>query len=209
MRSELDRFRDEDARRRNSEQALKQVVMHHVGDLAFRKRQRAIVAAVSGGIAVVLGLISGLSSGLEDLRAVLGFAALFFALVGAAVGAIAWGLATRERFLELDLEEAGETLSDRASVAGALDELGLDDAFDREELNQAIEGWEIPDGHGATSQRRLAGRGRETPLADTAAKIGPRDFGKLLLTKGIELGLIVDETVTDDSGKRRYGFRRV
>jgi hypothetical protein len=207
MRADLDRFREEEVRRRDSEQALKKIVMHHVGDLSFRKRQRMTVAAVSGGIAVVLGLISGLSSGFPSLRAGLGITALFFTLVGAAAAAFAWGLSTQERFLELDLEEAGETLSDRAALAGTLDELELEGTFSRDDLHQSIAEWKVPHvDRGAPAF--VASRQRARPLAATANRIGPRDFGRVLLAKGIELELIAEEVTTKEDGTRLYGYRR-
>ena len=46
---------------------------------------------------------------------------------------------------------------------------------------------------------------RSIPLAYTADRIGAVDFGRLLLAKGIELGLIEENTTTDSEGMVSYG----
>lgn len=210
IRRELDLYRDEARRRIDSEQTFKKVVMHHVGNIAFRKRQRALAAAVSTGIAAVLGLMSALTQNFETLGPPLGIAAGISAIIGAITGIRAWMLSTRQRFLELDLEEMGETLSDRSTISATFDELGIHGDFDRDELQAAVGNWGTTDRPDfVTNLAHSPGPHRRSiPLSETAGQIGPVDFSRLFLAKALELGLVSEE-VTRERVTRRYHYRRM
>ncbi len=51
-------------------------------------------------------------------------------------------------------------------------------------------------------------RHRSVPLAHTAAKVGPIDFARLVLTKGIELEPLREDETPDQGGTVQYGYRR-
>jgi hypothetical protein len=197
---------------RASDQALKSVVMHHVGGLAYRKRQRAILASIGAFVTVVLTLLAAVNRIVpEDSQAFYGFLAAFAAVLTALVGLGAWRLSAQERTLNLDLEEAAETLSDRAAYLDTIDEIGLGAVWTRQELHAALQGWEVPEVRNSTHGPSLGFFGppyRSVPLAHTAAEIGHVDFGRLLVAKGIELDLVQEDAFVREDGRTSYGFRR-
>lgn len=199
-----------------SDRAMKQVVIHHVGGLALRRRQRATLAAASAGIAAILAVIGALvkatPNSLDVYKPILFFLGAMFGVLSAALGVMAWRVSTAERALQLELDDVGETLSDRGAVADTLTELELGDFFTRVQLREAIDTWQIDETLIGPRYPRSPLVGtvyRSVPLSHTAHTIGPVDFGKLLLTKAVELGLLVDDQNVDAEGKRQYGFRRL
>ena len=114
---------------RASERAVKRVVMHHVGELAFRRRQQSILAAIAAGMTTVLTLVAAvnkLAPNTEYGRNWVVALAVASAAGTVFLGLMAWHSAARERTLRLDIEEAALTLSDRAAYLDTLDEIGLD-----------------------------------------------------------------------------------
>lgn len=193
-----------------SERAFNNVVMHHVGTLAFRKRQRAILASLGAGLTAVLGLITAFAKfgyDTDTLRPMFGAFTAMAAIGSAGVALLAWRIASMERALKLDLEEAAETLSDRSAYLDVLDEIGLGTHWTRQELLGAVEEWEIP----AVAPRRngfLGPRYVAVPLALTAHEIGAVDFSRLLLAKGLELELIEERQALGQDGRPSFGFAR-
>gem|GEM_PF-2962406 len=116
---------------------------------------------------------------------------------------MAWAAASAERLLEVEIEEAGEVLSDRGDFSAVLDEIEAPNFFDRSDLETLVGRWEQE----APPTGLLAGSRGQRPLSQTAARIGRVDFVRLLLAKGLELGLL-EEAVDDNSGRRIYGYRR-
>ena len=114
---------------------MKQVVIHHVGGLAFRRRQRATLAAGSAGIAAVLAVIGALvkatPDGLDTYKPILFSFAAVFGVLAAMLGVMAWRINTAERGLQLEPDDVSETLSDRGALADTLSELELPDFFTR------------------------------------------------------------------------------
>jgi hypothetical protein len=205
-----------------SERALRTVVMHHVGHLAYQRRQRTILAGLTGGGAALLALIGALTRFdpyVVPPSLVLSMSALL-ATVSALFGVLAWRTAAIERRLQLELDEVAETLSDRAALADTLTELGLQSFFTRGELHAAISHWAA----GVHVARRDRGptvassvrevllpvgaRYRSVPLAHTAAVIGAVDFAKLLIAKGVELGMLIEDERVTGNGEV-YGYTRM
>jgi hypothetical protein len=194
-----------------AERALRRVVMHHVGLLAYRKRERTVLAAISGGLAAALGVITAIIRAYDSTRYLLGFVAATLGLLAAVLGFLAWRVSIAEQTLRLQLEEAAETLSDRAAFVDTINEIGLGRFWTRADLHGALDRWEIPDGPWDRTRGSIVGLGpsyRSVPLARTAERIGPVDFGRLLVAKGIELGLIEESATTDGNGIVGYGYSR-
>jgi hypothetical protein len=203
------------AAERAGDRAMAQVTMHHVGALAFQRRQRARVAAASGGVAAVLGVIAALlraspTNGLDVVRPVLFVAALTLGLFAAVLAVLAWQLAAREHWLQMELEDAGETLSERAALSDALTELGVGDFFTRAELLEALSRWDVA--HDVIRGPYpvlpfMSPTYEAVPLAHTAGIVGPVDFAKLMLAKGVESGLLREDQRLEGD-RVVYGYRR-
>lgn len=200
---------------RAAEQTFTKVVMHHVGGLAYRKRQRVILASVTAGVTALLGL--GAAFGrfgydTEMWKAVLGGFTAAGAALSAGIGIVAWRVSAMERTLKLDLAETAETLSDRTAYIDVLDEIGLGEFWSRQELLDVLGQWDVPTDAGV---RRVGLLGtlfgppyRAVPLAHTAAEIGPVDFARLLTTKGVELELVEERRMERSDGRTAYGYAR-
>jgi hypothetical protein len=146
----------------------------------------------------------------------------FLGFVAALLGLLAVRIAGLQRSLEIELEEVGETLSDRAAVSDTFREIELHAFFTRAELHDALARWSLSSAPAAVvGGRRSPGiqlfaaiglvtapTYRTVPLATTARRIGNIDFGKLLLTKALELGLVLEDHTGDGAGIT-YGYRRV
>jgi hypothetical protein len=154
---------------------------------------------------------------------VVGLATLYAGMFSALLGLRAAAAANDERMLELDLEETRETLADRLSYLHVLNEIGLERVWTREQLLQAIDGWADSGSSarlGFSSQsipslmrsflmsRPRSERVRAAPLVVTAARIGSVDFGRLLTTSGIALGLI-EERQDSTLGQGSWVWARV
>lgn len=203
------------AKARASEQAMRGVVMHHIGTLAFRRRQRTILAGISAGVATVLGLLTALIRVSPDadieVQSLLGTMTGAFALIAAGLGLLAWRIATLERSLQMELDDVAETLSDKAAFSDTINEVGLGSFFTKSQLQEAIREWSangMPSGARSPSSGLFGGMYRSVPLASTAHAIGPVDFGKLFLAKGIELGLLEEVERETSDGSVDYGFSR-
>jgi hypothetical protein len=205
---------------RPSERAMRSVVLHHVGQLAYRKRQSVVLAGAMAVVAACLGLISALGKFEFDSTALTyRYWSIVLGILAAAIALVAARIAGLQRKLEVELDEVGETLSDRAAISDAFSEIGVSGFFTRADLHTELEKWRPV----TSAERRptsfLLGALRSlgvlhgptytsVPLAHTAEKIGPVDFGKLLLTKALELNM-VEEAQDYSSGELVYGYRRV
>lgn len=198
-----------------SEKAVRQVVMHHVGALALQRRQRTSLAIASGGLAAVSALVGALLKGTPEplmWRSLLLSTAGLFAILGAILGLLSW----RQRFLEeelkMNIEDAGETLADKGALAGTLDELGLGSFFSQADLREALSDWNGQLDEAPLRRVSLLFPGRaysSVPLSFVAQQIGAVDFCRLLLSKGLASGLLQEETRPIEQGKSEYGYRRV
>jgi hypothetical protein len=174
--------------------------------MAYRRRRRVQTAIVSAGIAALLGLLAALGNVPDSyaaIRVALGVLAVGGAVAAGVSALMAWAAASAERLLEVEIEEAGEVLSDRGDFSAVLDEIEAPNFFGRSDLEALVGRWEQE----APPVGLLAGNRRQRPLSQTAARIGRVDFVRLLLAKGLELALL-EEAVDDNSGQRIYGYRR-
>jgi hypothetical protein len=83
-----------------------------------------------------------------------------------------------------------------------LRELKLEGFFTCRDLQVAVGEWSKRDG---IARAGLAGG---VPLSSVAREIGPIDFSRLLLTKGIESELLLNAEAPGGGDRIRYGFRR-
>ena len=206
-----------------SQRAMRSVVMHHVGRIAYRKRQAAVAAGLSALVGAVLALTSAFAKfDFESTRQAVRYWGFGLWVVAAVVGMLAVRIAGLQRSLEMELDEVGETLSDRAAVSDTFREIELPMFFTRADLHDALERWRPDPAVAARQPRRrplielLAAMAvisaptyRSVPLARTARRIGPVDFGKLLLAKALELGMVQEDHHPEDTGDLTYGYRRV
>lgn len=199
-----------------SDRAMKQVVMHHVGSLALQRRQRATFAIISGVVAAVLALIGAVARATPEEFA---WHNLLFTLAGvlgvgaALLGLLSWRMKFREQRLEMEIEDAAETLADRGALAATLTEIGLGDFFTLPDLQRALADWGseekgFPPRPASPLSFLAPPTYRSVPLSQVAALIGPVDFGKLLIAKGKESGLLEESERRSDGESKAYGYRR-
>jgi len=190
---------------RESEATLSRVVLHHVGKLAAARNRRLTISGLGTVVGLLLTAVGTLvrSETIPPLQAVLIPVGSVLASCSLAIGAMALLNKEREERLRIELEEAAETLSDRASLVGTLAELGLDGFFTREDLQEAIYYWSEMDNEIEVIRFR-----DRVPLSRVAAQIGPVDFARLLLSRGLESGMIVETEEPGDQHDVQYGYRR-
>lgn len=186
-----------------SEATLSRVVVHHVGKLAAARSRRLTISGLGTVVGLLLAAIGAVVRTLPSLQAVLIPFGALLAICSLVVGAMALLNKEREERLRIEIEEAAETLSDRAALVGTLAELGLDGFFTREDLQEAIYYWSEMDNE--IEMIRFRDR---VPLSRVAAKIGPVDFARLLLSRSLESGMIVEAEGSDDYHEIQYGYRR-
>ena len=195
------------------------LVTHHAGQLGFRKRERIVLASgalvIAAGMSVVAGLMKVGNDQDYETRRWLLMLAVTLTLISAATGVLSWIAGLRETFLRLELEDAAETLSDRSTYRELLRELPLAPFWTRSDLILAVGRWvddwqDLPRyaRRERPSMARPWIRFAAVPLAATASRIGRVDFARLVLVKGLEIGLIEEASVGQDEFMD-YGFRAV
>lgn len=206
------------ATERASERTLRKITMHHVGGLAFRKRQRTILASVSAGVTVILGAITAFGKLGDSEDWVVMYQPLFGVATGVGllltsfVAVAAWRVTTMERTLALDLEEIADTLDDRTAYVDVLEEIDVGKFWTRQELLAAVEQWarrEPGARRGGAMSAFIGPAYSAVPVSHVAAEIGPYDFVKLLLAKGQELELIKEREMVREDGRAVYGYERI
>jgi hypothetical protein len=190
-----------------ADKAVRQVVLHHIGELAQIRRRRTAAAALSGGIAAVLVVMRLSNTLVPESRIqqiLIGVAIATLSLAAAVLGCWAWLVSSRETLLELRIEEAAETLADKATVMDSVAEIALSGTWSRAELIEGVRAWiqrhEQPD-------VTLASGAGSIPLVTLAADIGAVDFARLLTAKGLESGIIEEYSGVDSQGRPHFGFR--
>jgi hypothetical protein len=206
---------------KESEKTMRRVVRTHVGQLSLRKRQSLIWGALASGSAIITGAIGSVLQFAGTPSGPFGIILLAFAgycvCGGVVMGGRALAASTRERMLTLELEDAGDTLSDRGDLAATLDELGLPAFFTRAQLYEVLQQWRVPED--APEPRRDGGilpplalfepRYEPVSLAETARKIGHVDFARLLMAKGLEPGLLEVADRPTSGYTMDHGYRRI
>lgn len=185
--------------RASSDRAFSRVLRHHVGRLRALQRLSAALAAVGVFAGLLAGRLVPLAGAVGfDLGGPAGLAMVAlgapFLLVTGAVQLAVWSLKSAT-------EDMNEALSDRSTFVDVISELNLDlEAPIRlANLESAIRWWttgRIAASDEYVSLSRLIGMtrrnpfGSSTPLRQLAIRIGSRDFARLLLAKGEEVGLL-------------------
>ena len=188
-----------------SEATVRRVVMHHVGKLARARARRLTVSGLGAVVGLLVIGVGALSRTevfplLQPALLVLGS---MLSIVSLALGTVALLQKEREERLQIEIEDAGETLADRGALIGTLAELGLDGFFTREDLQDAIYYWSEIDSEAEVIRFR-----DRVPLSRIATKVGPVDFARLLLAEGIESGMLLEAEAPGEDGEVRYGYRR-
>jgi hypothetical protein len=216
-----------------TDKAVRSVVMQHVGRLAETRRRRVGLAVASGGIAALLTLLEATtkfaierhSEGPETATAIT-ITIGVFTVLAALVGLAAWSASSQEKMLELEIEGVAEAFEDKATIEDTLREVAestegfsLGHGWTREELIARVTDWlnhhtepelvrlDATRMRGALQALLIPRRSRVVPLASTAHRIGAADFVRLLTTKGLERGVIVEAQVDAAGGGSRHGYR--
>lgn len=190
---------------KESDATLARVVFHHVGKLAAARRRRLTASglgAILGSLLAIIGAAAK-SEAAPLLSTVLLPLGGILAICSAVLGAMALLEKEREDRLRIQIEEAAETLADRGALVGTLRELGLDGFFRREDLHEAIYYWSEMDNEIEVTRFR-----DRVPLSRVAAKIGPVDFARLVLVKGLEAGMLIETEELDEYDQLQYGYRQ-
>jgi hypothetical protein len=163
------------------------------------------LAVISGGIAAVVAILEATTkfgaTG-EGIRVTDALAASFAArlALAAILGFLAWETSSQETMLQLEIEEAAETIDDKATFIDTIEEaastsdLNLERGWTRATLTDAVRRWcDKQHGHEGGSRPVRAGavgwlwRGPEAmPLRTMAAMISHVDFTRLLTATGLE-----------------------
>jgi len=188
-----------------SDATLSRVVVHHTGKLAAARNRRLTIGGLGTTIGLLLVAIGAVvrNETVPGLQVVLIPMGAVLAICSLLVGAMALLTKEHEERLRIEIEEAAETLADRAALVGTLAELGLDGFFTREDLQESIYYWSEMDNEIEVIRFR-----DRVPLSRVAAKIGPVDFARLVISKGLESGMIIEAEDIDDHHQLQYGYRQ-
>lgn len=181
------------------------VVIHHTGKLAAARNRRLTFGGLGGIVGLLLVAIGAMvrNETVPGLSAVLIPMGAALAICSLLVGAMALLAKEQEERLRIEIEEAAETLADRAALIGTLTELGLDGFFTRDDLQESVYYWSEMDNEIEVIRFR-----DRVPLSRVAAKIGPVDFARLVISKGVESGMIIEAEERDDHHQLQYGYRQ-
>lgn len=226
---------------------MKSLVLHHVGALAAIRRKKALTGGISatvGALALLVAtlrdwgatakdwllVLPGVAVGAADVALVVGVSGASLVAFGALQGVRFANLSHRERIVELELHDLGETLSDRSTIDGVFSEIAVGSFFNRDELIRAVESWQqdadptewrrkgprwmslIRRFLGGVSLRRGPGLGhaflKPRSLRASSIAVGAVDFSTLLVAKSLDAEMIEPVKRTSSTGERRYGFAR-
>jgi hypothetical protein len=178
-----------------ADSTLHEIVRRQTSKLNERKRSAWALGVGAGGIALVVTLLRAVAlvglGGPENAGVVTGISILSVAAgVAAAVG---WVLRIRAERIAHLIEDATTQLSSRGQYARVLGEIEregyLQPPWTPDEFDQAIEEWALS-----------VGSYEPRSMAVTALRVGCADFSRLVIVKGLELGLLTEETANDDGG---------
>jgi hypothetical protein len=218
-----------------SDRTVKAAVTQCVGRLAAVRQQRFTVALLMGGLAAAGALVRFTvnfvpESGSVALREVFAWGSGVAALVGGIFGALGWAVKGREQWLTLQIEGVVNALTDRATLADTIDEIGAGSDWTRQEFGAAVKAWidrqsELslappaspsvardvlrPYTWAFRAVGLLAPTDTEVEMWRVAARLGPNDFVGIVLAKGVETGIVEEAMIRDGSGSERHGYRRL
>jgi DnaJ-like protein len=168
---------------------VQSVVRRHTSNLDRRQRAAWAAGIFSGGIALAVAVLRAvvLTGPSAEQNAVFATMIAVFALAAAGAGAVGFVARTRAEHLRHMIEDVTNQLSQRAQYLRVLTEIrqasGREPPWEAESFDEAIDEW-----------TDVVGRGERASLAFTASRIGPRDFGRLVVAKGLELGVLEEAT---------------
>lgn len=203
VRVQTDLVRDQSERREATDRARRAIVRHEVDRLERRRRTAGLAATVSGGLGLLIGFLrAAVLSGVSDAQS--GQFALVIgvvAVVAAAFALVAWMLSVRVKYFEDLVRDASDALSDRGTYLTVIDEIegrsGKSSPWLRGSLHEAISAW--------IQEIGLDVRGS---VAELAHRVGPEYFAKLLIAKGLELG-VMEERISSPDGRPRIEYELV
>lgn len=227
---ELTRLRrnERHVRRDDSKRVVEDIVRHHTSGLAQAKRQGRAASLAIAGIAALVALLRTLGLNTIEVTDAAGDAnevawisptvrvVLFsvLAVLSAVIALLAWRASARAAWMESTIEDAARTLGDKNSYLRALAEVrrgsSLGDTWNHDELRDAIDTWAQAEASVRPSRLRayesaralLHGRAlrHSVPLRELALVCGATDFASLLIAKGMELDLVLEERVSAPDG---------
>lgn len=235
------------AQHQEGPEVMKSLVLHHVGALAAIRRKKALTGGISatvGALALLVATLRDWGAAAEDwllvlpgaafraadIAVVLGVSGAALVAFGALQGVRFANLSHRERIVELELHDLGETLSDRSTIDGVFSEIAVGVFFNRDELIRAVESWQrevdptewrrrgplwvslARRSFGGLFLRRGRGLGhaflKPRSLRASSIAVGAVDFSALLVAKSLDAEMIEPVTRTSSDGERKYGFAR-
>jgi ABC-type multidrug transport system fused ATPase/permease subunit len=189
----IERLEQRNERAAATASALQSVTLRHTSSLDRRKRSAwmaGAAAAALGTLITVIRTVAISGTGTTETVAIAAFMA--GAYFGAGALAI-WGFVLQFRAEQLThaIEDVTAQLSRRANYLQALNEIRqtseLPDEWLIDDFEHAIDDWAD-----ATASSH------PSSLASTAREIGSRDFGELVISKGLELDVLDESTYEDD-----------
>jgi hypothetical protein len=189
----LERLERRNERAAATESTLQTVTLRHTSKLDRRKRAAWIAgaaAAALGTLVTVIRTVAITDTGSTEGTAILAFMAVAYVAAGAMA---IWGFLLQFRAEQLTqaIKDVTAQLSRRANYLQILNEIRLSSELRDEwlifELEEAIDEWAD-----ATASNH------PSSLASTAREIGFRDFGELLISKGLELDVLDERSYEDD-----------
>lgn len=203
VRVQTDLAREESERQQATERAERAIVRYEVDRLERRRRTAGLVATVSGGLGLLIGFLrAAVLSGVTDAQSEQ-FAVVIaaVAVVAAAFALAAWMLNVRVKYFEDLVKDASDALSDRGAYLAVVAEIeergGKSSPWLRESLHDAISTW--------VQEIGLNVRGS---VAELAHRVGPESFAKLLVAKGLEVG-VMEERITNPDGRLRIEYELI
>jgi hypothetical protein len=200
VKTQTDLARDQTERREATDRAERSIVRYEVDRLERRRRTAGLVATVSGGLGLLIGFLrAAVLSGVSDAQSET-FAVVIavIAVVAAGFALLAWTLSARVKSFEDLVKDASDALSDRGPYLAVITEIeersGEESPWLQGSLREAISAWvqEI----GLTVQGSVA---------ELAHRVGPEYFAKLLVAKGVELG-VMEEKISNSGGRLRIEY---
>ncbi len=189
----LDRLEKRREQATATEGELRSVVRRHTSRLDRRKRESWALGVIAGGLAAAVAVMRAvvLTGPNVDQNAFIAGLIAVLALGSGAAGLVGFMSRARVEHLTQAIEDVTNQLSRKAEYLRLLTEIkrvtDRTPPFESEALDEAIDEWS-----------HLVGREEPESLAYTATRIGARDFARLFVAKGLELGVLKESTLEVD-----------
>jgi hypothetical protein len=174
---------------------LHEIVRRQTSKLNERKRSAWALGVGAGGIALVVTLLRAVAltglGGQENVAVVTVISVL--SVAAGAAAAVGWILRIRAERIAHLVEDATTQLSSRGQFARVLGEIEREgyhsSPWTPDEFDEAIDEWALQ-----------VGSYEPRSMAVTALRVGRADFSRLMIAKGLELGLLTEEMIDVDGG---------